>query len=443
MKPERQSLVILALADRSDAKVLPALLQAAKSGPDSVRLAAIVALERLGDRSCVSLLLDAASESNEELAKAAISALANLPDKAVDGEIVDRLSKAEGKPLIVLIELAGRRRIAAANPTLLKAVNDADASIRIAALVALGEVIKIDDLPVLIAQATISEKPEEAKAALASLNIACTRMPDRDACAEKIVAALPQLSVPAKQNLLKILSATGGTKALQAVAAAAKDADPEIRESGSRMLGEWTTADAAPVLLDLAKNASEEKFRIRAMRGYLRIVRQFALPEEQRIEMCRAALATATRDEEKKMVLEVLARYPSLSMLQIAVEAGKNPSLKSDAARSALLIAQKLGGKSEEVRKLLAQMGLEAVKVEIVKAEYGSETNSKDVTAVMKQRVGDFALIVLRSSSYSTSFGGDPAPGKAKSLKIKYTMNGKPGEISFPENAPIMLPMPK
>ncbi len=443
MPPQRLPLVILALADRSDAKVLPALLEAAKSGPDEVRLAAIVALGRIGDRTCVSGLLAAAAESKEKISPAAVKAMANMTDDAIDGDLAGRLPKAEGKARLVLIQLAGLRHLASSKADLLKAAEDPDGATRIAAITALGEFIELGDLPVLISRATNPQKAEEADAALAALRVACARMPDREACAEKIAAVLPQSSAPAKRNLLKILSVTGGTKALQAVAAAAKDADPEIRDTAGRLLGEWSTADAAPPLLDLAKTAAEKKYRIRAMRGYLRIARQFALPAEQRIEMCRAALATATRAEEQKMALDVLARYPSIGMLRIAVEAGKNPSLKSDAVRVAILIAQKLGGKSDEVRRLLAEMDIEPVKVEIIKAEYGSEANSKDVTAVLRQRLGDYPLIVLRSASYNAGFSGDPAPGKPKKLKIQYKINGKPGKVSFAENAAIMLPPPK
>jgi hypothetical protein len=50
---------------------------------------------------------------------------------------------------------------------------------------------------------------------------------------------------------------------------------------------------------------------------------------------------------------------------------------------------------------------------------------------------------MLRTQSYNTSFDGDPAPGIVKQLTIRYRMNGKPGEASFPENALIILPMPK
>ena len=86
---------------------------------------------------------------------------------------------------------------------------------------------------------------------------------------------------------------------------------------------------------------------------------------------------------------------------------------------------------------------LDKVKLEIVKAEYGSGATQKDVTDVLQKQVGDLPLITLVSASYNTSFGGDPLPGSAKQLKVQYRINGKSGESSFAEDALIILPMPK
>jgi hypothetical protein len=235
----------------------------------------------------------------------------------------------------------------------------------------------------------------------------------------------------------------GGVKALQTVEEAAKEANPELQDTAIHVLGQWLTTDAAPVLLNLAKTAPQAKNRIRAMHGYIRIAREFDMPDRQRAAMCRAALRTAKRDAEKKQVLEVIKRHPSIDMLRVAVEAAKIPSLKNDAAGISLTMAQKIGGASTDVRKLLVQVGHDPVKVEIIKAEYGAGTKFKDVTKALRRRVRDFPLIVLPSSSYNVSFGGDPVPGVVKQLRIQYRIDGKEGQVSLQENAPIMLPTPK
>ena len=159
--------------------------------------------------------------------------------------------------------------------------------------------------------------------------------------------------------------------------------------------------------------------------------------------MCQKALDAARQPAEQKLVLDVLKRYPSTEALKLAVKATQVPELKEEATQVALVIAQKLGGKGVDVQELLAKVGLDKVKVEIIKAEYGAGATQKDVTEVLQKQVGDLPLITLPSASYNDSFGGDPVPGSAKQLKIQYRINGKAGEASFAENALIILPMPK
>jgi hypothetical protein len=389
--------------------------------------------------SCVPTLLEIAVAGDEELSQKARGALEGLPGEDIDADLGARLGKAEGALRRLLIELVGQRRIGAV-PALLQAADDSDVQIRAAALTALGSVVDFDNLSVLIGRVVAPRDPEDLKAAEPALRAACIRMPDREACAEKLVAAMSRAPVPAQRTVLEILGSMGGTRALAAVGAAAKASNPEIQDTASRLLGEWMTVDAAPVLLGLATTTSDAKYEIRALRGYIRLVRQFTLPDEQRAEMCRAALRAAKRDAEKQLVLEVLERYPSVETLKLAVELAKTPSLKKEASTTSLAIAQKIGGNAVDVQKLLVQVGQGPVKVEILKAEYGAGTKFVDVTETLRKHVRDFPLIVLPSPNYNASFGGDPAPNVVKQLKIQYRMNGIAGEAAFQENAPIMLP---
>ena len=441
--PERAALMIQAMADRRETVILPAVLEAARQGPKEVRLSALSALRRVGDASCVTALLEMALDNDPDLSQAAKAALAELPGEHVDAQVVALLPQAEGEMRPLVIELAGQRRIEA-TATLVKALDDRDASVRHAALAALGETIGPQDLPVLISQTVAPNSPEDAAAAQQALKAASIRMPDREACAAELAAAIEQSSsVPTKIALLETLGAVGGTRALSAVGAAAKSSDGELQDTGSRLLGEWMTADAAPVLLDLAKSAPAEKYEVRALRGYIRIARQFDLPDEQRIEMCQQAFAVAHQTAEKKLVLDVLNRYPTPEALKLAIRAMEDPQLRKEATEATLVIAQSLAGKGRDVGELLSKVGFEGVQVEIVKAEYGAGSTQKDVTAVLQKQAGDLPLIVLPSGSYNSSFGGDPLPGTAKQLRIKYRINGKSAEATFRENALIVLPLPK
>ncbi len=440
--PERAALIIQAMADRPETVVLAAVLQSAEKGPSVVRLSAIGALERVGNASCLISLMQVAIEPDADLAQAAKTTLANLPGENVNSQIVALIPDAKGATYPLLLQLVGNRRIDAV-PLLQKAMAHADPAVRSAALISLGETVALKNLSALVSQVVAPQHPEDAPVAEKALKAASIRMPDREACATELTTAIEQSkSIATKGVLLDILGAMGGPKALETLGAAASSNDTQLQDISSRLLGEWMTEDAAPVLLDLAK-APGNQYQIRALRGYIRIARQFVLPEAQRAEMCQKAFDASRQPAEKKLVLDVLKRYPSVETLKQAVSAIQVPAVKDDATQAVLTIAQKIKGSGEEVKALLAQAGLEKVKLEIVKAEYGSGATQKDVTEVLQKQVGDLPLLALASESYNTSFGGDPLPGSIKLLKVQYRINGKAGEISFAEDALLVFPMPK
>lgn len=429
------------LADRNDGGLPPAVLNAAKSGDKQLRIAAIGVVGQLGDATSVPTLLEIAADSDEELARAAASALATVPGENVNSKLVASMSKADGKALAALIQAVGAKRIAA-TPQLMKALSNSDATIRHSALAALGETIKPKDLHVLVAQYVKGKNADDTAVAGKALRTACVRMPDREACATELAAAMPGASTAANIQLVEILAAMGGPKALETIGAAAKGNDAKLQDTATKALGKWMTVDAEPVLLDLAGEKSC-KYQDRALRGYIRLARQFSMPDAKRAKICDSALGAAKRDEDRKLVLEALERHPSEDGLKIVVKAAKFPGLKDDVRQASLVIAQKVKGDRSAVRQALAEIGVKPVKIEIVKAEYGAGNSRRDVTEVLKKDVGDFSVINLHSPSFNKSFGGDPAPGSIKKLVVEYRMDGKSGTATFAENEVIMLPVPK
>lgn len=354
--PERAALIVQAMADRKDTVVLAAVLKAAEKAPKQVRLSAVDALGRVGDATCLSSLLDIAVEGDEELSKAARKSLADLSGEKIDSEIVARLAKAEGKVYPLLLELVGQRRIEATD-ALLKALNHADKSIRSAALTALGETVALSKLSVLVAQVVAAKTAEDTAAATLALKTASIRMPDREACAEELAKALDAAPAALKSTLLEILADVGGTKALNTLGAACKSNDPVLQDVGSRVLGKWNSVDAAPVLLDLSKSAPGEKYQVRALRGYIGLVRKFAMPDAQRAEMCQKALDASKQIAEQKLVLDVLKIHPGIETLKLAIKEAQVPELKADATEVVRAIAKKLN--SPEANELVSKAGLD------------------------------------------------------------------------------------
>ena len=207
-------------------------------------------------------------------------------------------------------------------------------------------------------------------------------------------------------------------------------------------MGQWRSIDAAPVLLDLYRTTADERLKVGAIRGYIRIARQFDMPTESRAAMCRTALQAALREEDKRLVLEVLLRYPSSEMRAIALEAAKIPALTDEALLVLAGMDHSRGVNRAELGKALAQAGHKPVKLEIVEARYGAGQQAKDVTAILRRHAKNYRIIFLPGDGYNESFGGDPAPGTVKQLRIKYRIDGKDSETLLNENAAIVLPLP-
>jgi len=440
--PDRAALLLHVLADRGDPSVLPAVLAAVKGENKPLRVVALSVVGKLGDASSLAPLLEVAADTDAEVAAAAKAAIVGLSDKQVDAEITSRLDAADGTLLVALLDLVGQRRIGA-TALVTKKLEHADQTVRSAALTALGATVGQAELGVLISQANGPKDPADEPVAQRALRAACLRMPDREACAAELAAAMSQSTAATKVNLLETLGAMGGAKALETIDVAMKTNDAPLQDAGSRVLGEWMSVDAAPVLLDLSKNGVDDKYKVRALRGYIRLARQYAMPDQQRAEMCQTAIAASSRPEEQKLALAVLERYPSPDTLKVAVKARQVPALADDAKRVAMTICEKLGDAGVKAREVLAESGAEPVQVEIVKAEYGAGTSQQDVTEALQKCVDNSPLIWLPSPSYNDSFGGDPASGTEKTLTIQYRLNGKPGSVTFAENALIALPMPK
>jgi hypothetical protein len=102
------------------------------------------------------------------------------------------------------------------------------------------------------------------------------------------------------------------------------------------------TPDAADVLLALATSDAAGSYRGRTLKGYIRIARQFVMPEPERAAMCRKALAAARDAADRKAVIEILTRYPHAETLAVAKEAVANADVEAEAKAAVVAIEAKL-----------------------------------------------------------------------------------------------------
>lgn len=435
---DQKPLYLTALGDREGESFIDSMLAAMNSDKTEVRLAAIGVLAKTGDSSCVESLLQAAGDDVTMVAQAAKRTLAKLDHPAIDDEIQSRLEDAEGDSKVLLIELLGARRIEAID-YLMSAADDDNTAVQEAALSALGQVATLPQIPILLERAT-SGGPTRSEAAMQALRAACVRQADQAACAKVLADAMKGADPETQLAILETVAAMGGPDALAVLGKVATEGSFAMKDAATRLLGNWMSVDAGEPLAAVAKQ-TDNPYRIRAARGFLRLVRQFVMRPPQRHAMMTQALAFVERTEEKELLLDAAGRYPSFFMLKTVAELSSDPRVAEQARTTGISIARKIKG-IPQVAKMLETMGVENIELEIIEAKYGAGEQQKDVTQMVQAAAGNFPMVVLEKASFSESFGGDPAPGRPKFLSVKYKANGQSASAMIRENMSIILDAP-
>jgi len=336
---DRQGPLLLALADRNDDAVLPAILATAKSGSKSLRLIAMDVIVRLGNATGLPVLLDIVSENDVELSQAAKAALSGWSGKAVDAQLMQRLPQATGGTRLALVELAGQRHIAAAVPELTKAANETDPKTRAAGIKALGETVGVEDLGALTDALGKARSDDEVAVVQAALESACTRIPDKAACAAKLLPHLTASPIAAKCALLRVLGVIGTPNALDAVQAGVANPQPGVRDTAIRVLSDWPESPALPALLDVLRNSEDETHRFLALRGCLRLLESSDQPSQQKVNTCTELLARTQRTDDRKAILSGLANVADPAALKLVEPFLADPQVQAEAELAALKIA--------------------------------------------------------------------------------------------------------
>jgi len=343
---DNQVLVIQILGVRGDTGALPALFSLAKEGKKSVRLAAIKGLAELVHRSSVAVLVELLQDSDGQIRQAAKESLGAFPYQQTYSDVLRMLKSSDTDKQLTAIELFGRQRVVSSIPELLKVARDGDPKVRPAAIRMVGELGGAKQASAILNLLMELTASDDLNAASAALKAVCPEVDDRQAILAQITRLMPAASPGQKGVLLQVLGVVGGADALTAVRKATKDSDAGVRNAAIRVLCGWKTADAAPDLLRLAKTSSEATVATAALRGYIRLVRDKGLSTGEKLAMCKEAAGLVQRDEEKKLLLGVLAEVASAEALAMAIEHLDKAATKNEACFAAVAISEKIVGQN-------------------------------------------------------------------------------------------------
>ena len=333
MQPAVQVVVLHAMADRGDIQALPAVIAAAGHADPAVRTAALAVLGTLGDRSCVLLLATTAATGPGEEAAVARASLDRLKGKDIDATIAQALGKGDPRVRVELIRSLGARHARNALPSLWTTAVDRDESVRSESFKTLGGLASEKELPKLL-DLLLKEKTDgprdQAEAAVLAV---ATRIRDPKSRLEPILVAFPSTdrNVPARCALVRVLGKLQGDEAFGLIRTCLTSADPKVKETAVRALGEWKTPAPIPDLYEVARKGTADPIGLAALQGYLRLL---TVPSNRRtdesVDLYEKGLALATRVEEKKRVVAGLAELGGRRGVDLLKRLEQDKDLKAE-----------------------------------------------------------------------------------------------------------------
>lgn len=349
---EKQVLLLQVLADRGDKAALAVVLEAAKSGPSAVRVAAIKALPRVDDggAALATALLALATGPAGPEAEAALASLGQITSSETNAKVLAAMAAANPAMKAKLIGVLGFRRAESASREILKLAASPEPEVSRAAFRALAHVARSSDLPELIRlSTTLQDDAVKVPADLAVYAASMKISPPAQRADPVLKAFRAAPSSAAKVALLRPLGAIvkgmgGSAPAFAAVQEALKAGEPELRKAAVRTLAEWPDASPAELLLEIA--GREPAFREDALRGGIRMAAAVASGRDSTKLDSLAWFARANQgvqsNEEKLMLVSGLGSMRRIEALQMLQPYLKDPAVKTEAELAAIDVAASL-----------------------------------------------------------------------------------------------------
>lgn len=333
-----QVLVLRSLAVRGETAAAPVIVKFTTSEHPTVRVAALEALGAVGDVTSADLLVMTAANGSGAEQQAARASLRQLGGKGVDAALIRAVGAGETKTRVEAISALVARRTTGALDPLLMTARDADADVRRAAISAVGSLAGAEDLPAVLALLMKLKDPADRLAAEQAVGTAFLSVSSLETRARAVLNALGAAPTEFKPMLIRLLVRAATPRALDAVRAAMRDPNADVRGAAIRALAAWPDPAPAGEVLALAKSSTNLTHKVLFLRGYVRMAGMSPNPTK----MYMRAMELAKRPEDKKMVLAGLGSSSSAEALKVALQYIKDPQLNAEAALAAVEIAGRL-----------------------------------------------------------------------------------------------------
>ena len=302
---EHQIALLNALSDRGDVAARTAVVDLIASSKDeSVRASAINSLGRLGTAADLSLLTKTLSAASGAEQSAARRSLVQMAGDSINKALAAELKSSAPGVKSALIEILATRRATDTLPALVAATIDDNAQVRSAAMSALGQIGRAEQIAPMLPGVLKAQKGGERDNAERNVALICSRIDNEDQRGTRVIEALSTVAAADRDELLPLVGRVGGRKLIDFVGDIASEQDPTRRKFGINALSNWPDASVADKLLAIANKTTDAAERNQAFQGYVKIsATRDNRNDKQRLDRMQEAMKAARTPDERLLVI--------------------------------------------------------------------------------------------------------------------------------------------
>lgn len=317
---ERQEKLLATLAVSERKSLTPSLL-ALRGNASVPQVPLLAALGRLKDIRALDTLICALGSDDETLRETALEGICRLEPEEIQDAVGKLLQNGTARKIeqLAALEIVRNLWLKALLPQVKLLMTDSpDPQITASAMKVYSQILvpTPGDIAEFATVFEVQERyPKEVfEAAMANLCVRSSAKSETIDCLEKLYPDDPV-------TLVRRVGTVGGKEGAELLGKYAETYAKKYAQDGSesaiavvdeatKILGKWPTADAGTVLERLAVTLPEGKFRTRALRGSLRILRQMGMtPLEKRRMLSNALAMTDGKPEERARFAEMIPEF--------------------------------------------------------------------------------------------------------------------------------------
>jgi len=315
-----------------------------------------------------------------DLYEPAIQALTSIGSKSAGEALLKALPTVEGKQKVAIIQALGMMRYEPAGEEILALINDSNVTVRKLSGFALSNMdydpanlslrsmaekdhhyvpklitLAQDSLPATLDGLVLfllqSENKKEQKSAIRAIASITNRSTSKKEQIVLIKGYYDKATVDEKMLLFNIFKVVGGNALMNITVQEMQSTDEQIHEAAFRTLTEWPDNRALSILIDIGSNDPEKRYRILALRGAIRILRENPMGEQRALLYYKEIMNAAARPEEKRQVLAGLAEIKTVSSLRLITSVLDDSHINHEAFLAALAVSSQTEEKIEHLSR--------------------------------------------------------------------------------------------